>query len=518
MRVRELPPDCKPWSPAYFPGRLETATERLRECVQDRVDPHGALRDPCDSRVLESALLLRLLERTGHTPAARAGLVTFLGAHREATDPLDRLLVSAALDGQAAVAPELADHFLAQVPDFTAHRKRRMIDALLTLFGSEPPAEALAQTEAFSTVGLHSWAAVQVTALKVIMAGAAKRMALVRPGDIELLSSTQRTLWVWEGNLLLHLSVLHALTEIPGTDHVIQQGIGKALAHQRSDGGIPFTCDTDTWCTATGGVALAAAGAGRDDLAQLARHLTTQQRPNGGWAVTDVAQQTDVDDTSVTLEFLHQLDPHKYADAIAQATASLLGVRDAPGGFPTYVAGAPAEACMTAAAVNALSTDPGRHRTAIAQGLTFLAEQQNQDGSFPPDWSSSRHHTLFRAVLAVGSLGPEPPEAARRMGARALDAIREVQNDDGGWGQQPGDPSDAISTSYGLIALCRQSDPAPAIRGVEWLLARQRPNGHMDSVSDSIGPRPFIFTVPALGDIFPLLALGHLRHRLESSS
>ena len=36
----------------------------------------------------------------------------------------------------------------------------------------------------------------------------------------------------------------------------------------------------------------------------------------------------------------------------------------------------------------------------------------------------------------------------------------------------------------------------------------------MASVPDSIGPRPFRFTVPALADVFTLLALGHLTRRM----
>ncbi|WP_176710361.1 hypothetical protein [Streptomyces sp. Wb2n-11] len=36
----------------------------------------------------------------------------------------------------------------------------------------------------------------------------------------------------------------------------------------------------------------------------------------------------------------------------------------------------------------------------------------------------------------------------------------------------------------------------------------------MASILDSIGPRPFRFTVPALADVFTLLALGHLTRRM----
>ena len=88
------------------------------------------------------------------------------------------------------------------------------------------------------------------------------------------------------------------------------------------------------------------------------------------------------------------------------------------------------------------------------------------------------------------------------------------QNADGGWGQQAGDPSDALSTAYALMTLSTQSTPGPAAQGVAYLLTQQRPDGSIASIPDSIGPRPFRFTVPVLADVFALLALGHLNHRL----
>jgi squalene-hopene/tetraprenyl-beta-curcumene cyclase len=49
---------------------------------------------------------------------------------------------------------------------------------------------------------------------------------------------------------------------------------------------------------------------------------------------------------------------------------------------------------------------------------------------------------------------------------------------------------------------------------VAYLLTQQRADGSIVSIPDSIGPRPFGFTVPALADAFTLLALGHLARRL----
>jgi hypothetical protein len=513
MRAPGFSAELPPWPRDLFPTGLGNATHLLQARLIRSMDALGAIRDPCESRVLETALCLRLLEYTGSEPTARAIARHYLAARRDTADPLDRALVSAALDGQARSEPDVMAGFLARAPRFTSARKQALIDAFLALFGVTPPE---LHPAAFSPEGLHCWAVMQVTALKVITARA--RGGDISAADVDLLLSSQGGNGVWEGNILIYLSALNALAGLPGTGETVRHGIRKVLAHQRADGGLPFITDTDTWCTATGGVALAAAGAPRQHLHRIAGHLVSQQRADGGWAYTDTAQQTDVDDISVTVEFLHSLAPVRYQPAIQAGLGCLRRIRGDSGGFPTYVRQAPAEACMTAAAVNALGVEPTRHATAIRDGLAFLAEAQHPDGSFDPDWSASSFHTVFRAILAAGQAGPAAAQAVERMRARALDLVRDARKADGGWGWADGQPSDAISSAYALIALCSQSDPAPAIGAAEFILSCQREDGSIFATSDSIGPRPFIFRVGILADIFAMLALGHLAHRLEPES
>jgi squalene-hopene/tetraprenyl-beta-curcumene cyclase len=93
------PTGLPPWPMELFPERLWAARSLLRDRLSAQVDPNGAIRSPCASRVLESALGLRLLERTRLLPDAYARLRDFLTAQRQGIDPLDRTLVSAALDG-----------------------------------------------------------------------------------------------------------------------------------------------------------------------------------------------------------------------------------------------------------------------------------------------------------------------------------------------------------------------------------------------------------------------------------
>ncbi|MGW2586225.1 prenyltransferase/squalene oxidase repeat-containing protein [Streptomyces virginiae] len=513
MRIPVITGGLPRWPHGALPVGLWSATQRLRTHLLARVGPDGAVREPCHSRVLESALLLALLDHTRADPAACRRVADYLTRHLDSPERLDRLLARAALDGhQVADLPSL-EAFLSQAPEFTGARKRALLDAVLHLLGVAPATSGPPPPEAFSPHGLHPWARVQVTAVKVVLADAHGARADINEGEMALLRSTQHPGTVWEGNLLIHLSVLHALSLIPGHEHLVAQGIRTALTHQRPDGGMPFICDEDTWVTATAGLALHAAGAGAPVLDAIARRLVALQQSGGGWSYGEGTQQSDVDCTSAAIEVLHVVDTRAHHTAIRRAIGALHAVRGQDGGFPTYLAGAPSEAGMAAAAANALTTQgPAEHDTAEA-ALAYLGAAQRADGSFPPDWSSSRHHTVFRATLAATR---HPSAVGHALARRCQALVLDSQNSGGGWGQQDGAPSDALSTAYALITLTTVTGPqAPAAvgTGAAYLLAQQRQNGSIRSVPDSIGPRPFPFAVPVLADVFTLLALGHLIHR-----
>ncbi|MGW0312596.1 prenyltransferase/squalene oxidase repeat-containing protein [Streptomyces flavidovirens] len=443
-------------------------------------------------------------------------MVRYLEHHRGSRDLMDAAVAASAL-GRSTGHPArhlAVEDIASRVPDFTGPRKRALVHAIFTMLGAATAQDDVAP-HAFDVSALHPWAAVQAVAVKAILDRAAGR-APACWDDVTLLVSTQRPGTVWEGNLFIHLSVLHALVDVPGMESVVDAGLRTVLTYQREDGGLPFVTDTDTWCTVTAGLALCTVGAPREVMHRIARHLVHVQQANGGWSYTDQAQLSDTDCTTVAVEFLHQLDADAYRDPIRRALDALIAVRGADGGFPTYGSGTPSEACMTAAAVNALSTQGGHHHI-IQAALCFLAERQMPDGSFPPGWSSSRLHTLFRAYLATRPHRRQSPLTVADMSGRIARLVRTAQNADGGFGQQNGAPSDAISTAYALIILAGQSDPAPAVRAIGYLLAQQRPDGSIISVPDMLGPRPFPYHVPLLTDAFTLLALGHLAHRIRPS-
>ncbi|MCX4461263.1 terpene cyclase/mutase family protein [Streptomyces sp. NBC_01728] len=517
--MRPLAPEQLPtrWPASLLPAELLAGQSRLLTGLLNRVGADGAVRDACRSRILESALTLALVIRHGQPhQGARSRIMRYLERHRHTGNPLEAALADTALRrGNVPVRHEMLAEMTARVPEFAGVRKRALLHAVFIILGADPAYDT-SGPDAFAVDALHPWAAVQVTAVKAVLGRAAGKAPL-GAGDLALLASTQRRGIVWEGNLFIHLLVLHALADVPGMQATVDEGLGTALMYQRDDGGMPFVTDTDTWSTVTAGLALHAAGAPRRVLHRVGRHLRHVQHEDGGWSYTDRAQLPDTDCTTVALEFLHQLDPYAYRDPIRRGLDALLAVRGADGGFPTYGAGTPSEACMTAAAVNALSTQRRLHHGIIQSALHFLAGSQLPDGSFPPGWSSSRLHTLFRAHLAANHSFLTPPSPIRDMNERILSLVLAAQRADGGFGQQEGSQSDAISTSYGLIILTGQGAPAPAARATRYLLAQLHHDsgGGITSPPDILGPRPFPYHVPVLADAFALLALGHLSRRIR---
>jgi len=100
--------------------------------------------------------------------------------------------------------------------------------------------------------------------------------------------------------------------------------------------------------------------------------------------------------------------------------------------------------------------------------VSRLLGERRGNGSYGPQGVGWPGSTAF-AVIALRAAG-----ATGSLGA-SLDWLRDVQNDDGGWGDVPGSPSTADGTGVVLQAL--SPDSKAARRGLSYLRQAQRPGG-----------------------------------------
>jgi len=174
----------------------------------------------------------------------------------------------------------------------------------------------------------------------------------------------------------------------------------------------------------------------------------------------------------------------------------------------------------------------------VERALGFVLSQQEPDGSWFGRWGVNYVYGTFLVLRGLDAIGFDRKEPRVQ---RAAEWIRVVQNSDGGWGEtcgtydDPGTrglgPSTPSQTAWGLLALLAAGDDSSdsVVRGVRWLLARQRPDGSWDE-STGTGPgrqahytatgfpRVFYLAYHLYRQYFPLLALatyGRARERIS---
>lgn len=480
--------------------------ERLARRVLDQVGPTGLVRAPVTSRVLESALLLALLTQEGLAPqdaeSARHYLKTTLDV--DPPDPLQCAFGRAAL-GEAVAGDRAVRQALSGFEHFSTARKLLTFQTLLAELGAaEYPRDVPAA--AFQVSNQPSWVRLQLTALKVMTAP-----AMVTGDDWAYLEPALQPGPAREGNHLARLVALLALRRSRAHRQAVRETLVRVATEQLPGGGLPFITSLDVFATAIAGKALARITPGHPQLAVIANGLAAQQNSDGGFGYTVAVTQSDVDDTSYSIEFLRAVaaqQHRRHTDVILAAEEYLLAQRNADGGFPTFWRGAPSEVAMTAGAVNALALNPAHHN-AVERGIAFIT------GAGQPierSWSRNATNVIFRTSLALATLPPNAPATARtaahtvRQGG--LRYLVDTQEADGGWGHQHGDPSDPISTAYAVIALADAPGHATSLhRALDYLVPRQQPDGGYLSRPDQAGPRPLLYNTPALADISVLLAL-----------
>ncbi|MGW7514596.1 prenyltransferase/squalene oxidase repeat-containing protein [Streptomyces sp. NPDC054796] len=502
------------------PAGLLAARARLSAHLSAAVDADGAVRRPCGSRALESALLLVLLRRRGSHPQEARELAEYLETPAARTTGYDAALAQAALHARTATTDVVSEELLAGFDHFTLARKRLLFDVYLAVAGAvpfEPSMLRPVRGEARGGDNTVAWIEMIMLSVRVLVAhglGSSSQVSdLERDRLLDLLGSSRAP--VWENYVAAHLLALLAVQQFAPGHPLVAEGVAAVVASRNPDGGVPSMTNLDVFSTGPAGLALARAKAEPALLNRLCDYLVDQQMPDGGWTFGENMRHSDVDASSYAAACLATVDPVRHQSALARAAGYFRGIAGQDGGFPTYMRGDPSEVGMTGGGVSALAWDGTTHADLLDGAARWLLDAQHEDGTFERSWSLSEANTVWRAMWALHSM-PEVTRAALgeridRASAASHAFLVRAQNSDGGWGHRPGSPSDVTSTCYSLLALSamgRRVDQDPTVRtGVAHLLRRQRSDGSFTAPPDQVAPRPLLFDAPVFTDIWALLAL-----------
>ena len=314
-------------------------------------------------------------------------------------------------------------------------------------------------------------------------------------------------------------------------------------------------CQSPVWDTALAILALADAGLPADHPALtrasqwlLAEEVTVRgdwgvRRPRlepGGWAFEFAnVNYPDVDDTAEVVLALRRTAPaqaERARAAIERATHWVEGMQSTGGGWGAFdaenmralvrelpfldfgeVIDTPS-ADVTAHALEMLAALGLAREPVAREGLRWLLEQQQADGSWFGRWGINYVYGTGAAVPALVAAGVEPSAPSVR---RAVAWLEKHQKEDGGWGEDPRSyddpawigrgPSTASQTAWALLALHAAGEFGVAMqRGLRWLIDTQRADGSWDEpqYTGTGFPSDYYINYHLYRLTFPIMALG----------
>jgi squalene-hopene/tetraprenyl-beta-curcumene cyclase len=437
-----------------------------------------------------------------------------------------------------------------------AHRPQRPLPFALTeLHGSRPsppPAPASIRGRALTLLdqALHLYERRPVRSLRALALARAERW-IVRRQEADGSWGGIQPPWVYS------LIALH-LRGYPLEHPVMRAGLAGLDGFTIDDGTRRLeACQSPVWDTALAVVALADAGVPADDPALVSAAdwlLGEQVEVPGDWSVRrrrlepggwsfEFANDNypDIDDTAeVVLALLRVAHPdrERVARSITRGVRWVEGMQDTSGGWGAFDAGNdsalarelpfcdfgevidPPSADVSAHAVEMLAAVDRGDGRAARRGVSWLAAEQEPDGSWFGRWGVNHVYGTGAAVPALIAAGIPAVDPRIR---HAVQWLERHQNDDGGWGEDVRsytDPawigrgaSTASQTAWALLALGAAGERSEAVkRGVRWLASTQRADGGWDEpqYTGTGFPSDFSINYHLYRLVFPVMALGRL--------
>lgn len=316
-------------------------------------------------------------------------------------------------------------------------------------------------------------------------------------------------------------------------------------------------CQSPVWDTCLATIALADAGlpAGHPQLVKAVDWMLAEQirrpgdwsvkrpqLPSGGWAFEfENDSYPDIDDTAEVVLALRRVehpDPQRVDAAVDRAVRWSFGMQSKGGGwgafdvdntspFPNRLPFCdfgevidPPSADVTAHVVEMLA-DVGRtHDPRTRRGIAWLLAEQEPSGAWFGRWGTNYLYGTGSVLPALAAAGIPASHPAVR---RAVRWLEQVQNDDGGWGEDQRSYQDteewagrgastASQSAWALMALLAAGERGSEAvrRGVRWLTATQREDGSWDEpyFTGTGFPWDFSINYHLYRQVFPLTALG----------
>ena len=317
-------------------------------------------------------------------------------------------------------------------------------------------------------------------------------------------------------------------------------------------------CQSPVWDTALAVIALRDAGVPADHPAVTAardwlleEEITVSgdwnvRRPNlapGGWAFEfENDLYPDIDDTAEVILALRQAGGEIEA-ACRRGVAWTIGMQSRGGGWGAFDVDNdselipqipfcdfgevtdPPSADVTAHVVEMLAAEPGVPASVLSRAVTWLSDQQEDDGSWFGRWGVNYVYGTGAAVPALVAAGVAPGDPRIR---RAVEWLLDRQNADGGWGEdlrsyvdrswRGRGASTASQTGWALLALLAAGEvdhPATG-RGIQYLVDTIDSSGTWDEpwFTGTGFPWDFTLNYHLYRHVFPLTAIGrYLRLR-----
>ncbi len=262
----------------------------------------------------------------------------------------------------------------------------------------------------------------------------------------------------------------------------------------------------------------------------------------GGWAFQFANDYyPDLDDTAVVAWSMHQSrDAHRYTENVTRALDWLVAMQSRDGGFAAFDAdnthfylnkipfadhGAlldPPTSDVTARVVTLMCrTQRPEDRAALDRAICFLRDEQEEDGSWFGRWGTNHIYGTWSVLMALAQahISHDDPSVVR-----AVDWLKKVQNEDGGWGESNDGyslhkfvkmDSTPYHTAWAMLALLSagQAKSEALRRAADFLIKHRDPDGLWSHPSFTAPGFPRVFYLKYHGycAYFPLWALAAYR-------